>query len=51
MFSFDEKKILFAKKLLISNPNRGVYSDVFNDIIFRVLVYDFYFLHTKQKLS
>jgi len=30
MFSFDEKKILFAKKLLISNPNRGVYSDVFN---------------------
>ena len=30
MFSFDEKKILFAKKLLISNPNRGVYNDVFN---------------------
>jgi len=30
MFSFDEKKILFAKKLLISNPNRGVYNDIFN---------------------
>jgi len=30
MFYFDEKKILFVKKLLISNPNRGVYSDVFN---------------------
>jgi len=30
MFSFDEKKILFAKKLLISNQNRGVYNDVFN---------------------
>ena len=30
MLSFNENKVLFAKKLLISNPSRGVYSDVFN---------------------